>query len=85
MATDASPFEPGPAEEERIGRFVVQSVSAPTSTTTAGLAAAGAVVIVDDGAGTGQALASELTRQGEMVDLISSDDARAMSMRSGSL
>ena len=74
-ATEASPFEPGPAEEERIGRFVLQAVSAPPITATAGLAAAGAVVIVDDEAGTGQALAGELTRQGETVVMISPADA----------
>ena len=34
------PFEQGPAEEERIGRFVVQAASAPAITATAGLAAA---------------------------------------------
>ena len=45
---DQRPFEQGPAEEERIGRFVVQAVSAPAITTTAGLAGSGAMVIVDD-------------------------------------
>ena len=45
----------GPAEEERIGRFVVQAASAPAITATAGLAGAGAVVIIDDGTGVGRA------------------------------
>ena len=48
------PFEQGPAEQERIGRFVVHAASAPAITTTAGLAAAGAVVIVDDERGVGE-------------------------------
>ncbi|HEX8855744.1 MAG TPA: beta-ketoacyl synthase N-terminal-like domain-containing protein, partial [Thermoleophilaceae bacterium] len=62
---DLSPFEDGPAEEERIGRFVLQAASAPAITATAGLAAAGAVVIVDDETGVGEALADALAVQGE--------------------
>jgi acyl transferase domain-containing protein/NAD(P)H-dependent flavin oxidoreductase YrpB (nitropropane dioxygenase family)/short-subunit dehydrogenase len=61
------PFEPGPAEDERIGRFVVQHASAPAITSAAGLAAAGAVVIVDDETGVGEALADALDQQGQRV------------------
>ncbi len=64
QAGDAAPFYQGPAEEERIGRFVVQAASAPAITTTAGLAAAGAVVIVDDEHGVGEELAGALARAG---------------------
>jgi acyl transferase domain-containing protein/NAD(P)H-dependent flavin oxidoreductase YrpB (nitropropane dioxygenase family)/NADP-dependent 3-hydroxy acid dehydrogenase YdfG len=77
------PFEPGPAEEERIGRFVVQHASAPAITGAAGLAAAGAVVIVDDETGVGEALADALDQQGQRVVRLSlaeqpADDEQAM-------
>ncbi|HTY96173.1 MAG TPA: SDR family NAD(P)-dependent oxidoreductase, partial [Solirubrobacteraceae bacterium] len=61
------PFEQGPAEEERIGRFVVQAVSAPAITTTAPLAGPGAVVIVDDDIGVADELARVLEARGEPV------------------
>ncbi len=61
------PFEEGPAEEERIGRFVVQAQSAPAITDSAGLDGAGAVVIVDDEQGVGAELERVLTSHGETV------------------
>ncbi|HUB76969.1 MAG TPA: beta-ketoacyl synthase N-terminal-like domain-containing protein, partial [Solirubrobacteraceae bacterium] len=61
------PFSQGPAEEERIGRFVVQVASAPAITATAGLAGAGVVVIVDDEHGVGAELAGVLAERGEAV------------------
>ena len=67
------PFKQGPAEQERIGRFVVHAASAPTITTTAGLAAAGAVVIVDDERGVGEALATALMSQGHHVVRLARD------------
>ena len=66
-AEEERPFERGPAEEERIGRFVVQAASAPAITAAAGLAAAGAVVIVDDERGVGSQLADALECQGHQV------------------
>ncbi len=56
---DQRPFEQGPADEERIGRFVVHAQSAPAITATAPLAT-GAVVVVDDEGGVGAALAGSL-------------------------
>ncbi len=67
------PFERGPAEQERIGRFVVQAASAPAITSTAGLAGTGVVVIVDDEGGVGEALAGALARQGEEVVRLSGE------------
>ena len=64
---DQRPFEQGPADEERIGRFVVQAVSAPAITTTATLAGSGAVVIVDDDIGVADGLARALEARGEPV------------------
>jgi NAD(P)-dependent dehydrogenase (short-subunit alcohol dehydrogenase family)/acyl carrier protein len=64
---DVRPFEDGPADEERIGRFVLQAASAPAITATARLAGDGVVVIVDDETGVGQALADALTQRGEQV------------------
>jgi acyl transferase domain-containing protein/NAD(P)H-dependent flavin oxidoreductase YrpB (nitropropane dioxygenase family) len=61
------PFDQGPAEQERIGRFVVQATSAPAITATAALAPTGVVVIVDDERGIGEALASALDERGETV------------------
>jgi NAD(P)-dependent dehydrogenase (short-subunit alcohol dehydrogenase family)/acyl carrier protein len=61
------PFERGPAEEERIGRLVVQATRAPAITTTAGLCSAGVVAIVDDEGGVGEALAEALASRGEQV------------------
>ena len=66
-AEEALPFERGPAEEERIGRFVVQAASAPAITASGGLAADGAVVIVDDERGVGEALADALVASGHAV------------------
>jgi acyl transferase domain-containing protein/NAD(P)H-dependent flavin oxidoreductase YrpB (nitropropane dioxygenase family)/short-subunit dehydrogenase len=67
------PFEQGPAEEERIGRFVVHAASAPAITATAGLAATGAIVIVDDGCGVGTELANALAGQGHHVVTLASE------------
>ena len=61
------PFENGPAEEERIGRFVLQATSAPAIRATVDLAGEGAVVILDDGTGVGEALASVLAGEGHDV------------------
>jgi acyl transferase domain-containing protein/NAD(P)H-dependent flavin oxidoreductase YrpB (nitropropane dioxygenase family)/NAD(P)-dependent dehydrogenase (short-subunit alcohol dehydrogenase family)/acyl carrier protein len=60
----ARPFEPGPADEERIGRFVLQAASAPAITATGRLAGSGAVVIVDDETGVGEGLADALASRG---------------------
>jgi NAD(P)-dependent dehydrogenase (short-subunit alcohol dehydrogenase family)/acyl carrier protein len=68
------PFDRGPAEQERIGRFVVQAASAPAITATAGLAASGAVVIVDDENGVGEELAGALAARGETVVRLSHDE-----------
>ena len=57
---DQRPFDQGPAEEERIGRFVVQAASAPAITATAAAGRAGAVVIVDDDIGVADELARAL-------------------------
>jgi acyl transferase domain-containing protein/NAD(P)H-dependent flavin oxidoreductase YrpB (nitropropane dioxygenase family)/NADP-dependent 3-hydroxy acid dehydrogenase YdfG len=73
-AEGTHPFEFGPAEEERIGRFVLQAASAPDVTATAGLAERGAVVIVDDETGVGEALADALAQRGEPALLITADD-----------
>ena len=54
------PFEDGPADEERIGRFVVQPASAPAIDASAGLADRGTVVIIDDGNDVGAAMVDEL-------------------------
>jgi acyl transferase domain-containing protein/NAD(P)H-dependent flavin oxidoreductase YrpB (nitropropane dioxygenase family)/NAD(P)-dependent dehydrogenase (short-subunit alcohol dehydrogenase family) len=67
------PFEQGPAEEERIGRFVVHAASAPAITATAGLATAGAIVIVGDGCGVGGELAGVLAGQGHQVVTLSDE------------
>jgi acyl transferase domain-containing protein/NAD(P)H-dependent flavin oxidoreductase YrpB (nitropropane dioxygenase family)/NAD(P)-dependent dehydrogenase (short-subunit alcohol dehydrogenase family) len=61
------PFERGPAEEERIGRLVVQATRAPAITATAGLCTTGVVVIVDDEDGVGEALEGALASGGEQV------------------
>jgi acyl transferase domain-containing protein/NAD(P)H-dependent flavin oxidoreductase YrpB (nitropropane dioxygenase family) len=66
------PFDEGPAEEERIGRFVVQPKSAPAISSSAGLAQEGAVLIVDDEAGVGAQLEERLRARGEDVVRISS-------------
>ncbi len=68
------PFDRGPAEQERIGRFVVQAASAPAITATAGLAASGTVVIVDDENGVGEELAGALAARGETVVRLSHDE-----------
>jgi acyl transferase domain-containing protein/NAD(P)H-dependent flavin oxidoreductase YrpB (nitropropane dioxygenase family)/NADP-dependent 3-hydroxy acid dehydrogenase YdfG len=56
-AGEQRPFEPRPADTERIGRFVVQPASAPAPTTTGRLAARGAILILGDDS----PLAEELT------------------------
>jgi acyl transferase domain-containing protein/NAD(P)H-dependent flavin oxidoreductase YrpB (nitropropane dioxygenase family)/NAD(P)-dependent dehydrogenase (short-subunit alcohol dehydrogenase family)/acyl carrier protein len=61
------PFDPRPAETERIGRFVVRAVSAPEIAATAGLAAGGVAVIVDDGTGLGGTLAELMAARGQAV------------------
>jgi acyl transferase domain-containing protein/NAD(P)H-dependent flavin oxidoreductase YrpB (nitropropane dioxygenase family)/NADP-dependent 3-hydroxy acid dehydrogenase YdfG len=68
------PFEIGPAEEERIGRFVLQAASAPAITATAELATDRALVIVDDETGVGDALADALARRGQPVLLTAADE-----------
>ncbi len=68
---DTRPFEQGPAEEERIGRFVVQAASAPAIRAIAGLAGPGAMVIVDDEIGVAEELARALRARGEQVLQIS--------------
>ncbi len=67
------PFDQGPAEEERIGRLVVQAASAPAITLTGRLAPSGVVVIVDDERGVGGELAGALAGQGEQVVRLSHD------------
>jgi acyl transferase domain-containing protein/NADP-dependent 3-hydroxy acid dehydrogenase YdfG len=61
----ARPFEAAPADEERIGRFVLRTAQAPALAEGSGLAAGGAIVIVDDGTGVGAELAERLERRGE--------------------
>ena len=68
------PFEEGPAEEERIGRFVVQAQSAPAIIDSAGLTGSGAVVIVDDEQGVGEELERVLTARGETVIRLARDE-----------
>jgi acyl transferase domain-containing protein/NAD(P)H-dependent flavin oxidoreductase YrpB (nitropropane dioxygenase family)/NAD(P)-dependent dehydrogenase (short-subunit alcohol dehydrogenase family) len=69
-ASEATPpFEGRPVETERIDRFVVQPASAPAITATTGLAAAGAVVIVDDGTDLGQVVAERISARGAAVVL----------------
>ncbi len=67
------PFEGGPAEEERIGRFVVQVQSAPAIIDSAGLTGSGAVVILDDGQGVGAELERTLAARGETVIRLAHD------------
>ena len=50
-AETIAPFEPRPAETERIGRFVVHPSSAPAIAATAGLDPGGIIAIIDDGSG----------------------------------
>ena len=71
---EVRPFEREPADEERIGRFVLQPASAPANTAAAELAASGAVVIVDDETGVGEALADALAGRGEPSLLTSADE-----------
>jgi acyl transferase domain-containing protein/NAD(P)H-dependent flavin oxidoreductase YrpB (nitropropane dioxygenase family)/NADP-dependent 3-hydroxy acid dehydrogenase YdfG len=71
---DPRPFDRGPSEQERIGRFVVQATSAPAITATAALAPSGAVVIVDDERGIGEALAGALAERGEAVVRVASTE-----------
>ena len=68
------PFREGPAEEERIGRFVVQAQSAPAIKDTAGLTGPGAVVIVDDEQGLGEELERVLAARGETVVRLARDE-----------
>ena len=53
---------------------MLQAASAPDVTATAGLAAQGAVVIVDDETGVGEALADALAQRGEPALLTTADD-----------
>ena len=59
-AVAAVPFDPRPADTERIGRFVVGIASAPAIVTHAGLAERGGTVIIDNGSELGFALADRL-------------------------
>jgi acyl transferase domain-containing protein/NAD(P)H-dependent flavin oxidoreductase YrpB (nitropropane dioxygenase family)/NAD(P)-dependent dehydrogenase (short-subunit alcohol dehydrogenase family)/acyl carrier protein len=68
------PFDDGPADEERVGRFLLKATSAPAITATAGLAPTGGVVIVDDETGVGEALADALGRQGERPLLTTAEE-----------
>src|ERR1700753_3305594 len=79
------PFDQGPAEEERIGRFVVQPASAPAITSSAGLAEEGVVLIVDDEAGVGARIEETLADRGERVVRISSAAAPADADTAGAL
>jgi acyl transferase domain-containing protein/NAD(P)H-dependent flavin oxidoreductase YrpB (nitropropane dioxygenase family) len=63
----APPFEGEPADDERIGRYVLREADAPTITATAALTGPGAVVIVDDPTGVAEALAEMLERRDERV------------------
>ncbi|HTQ67172.1 MAG TPA: SDR family NAD(P)-dependent oxidoreductase [Solirubrobacteraceae bacterium] len=71
---DPRPFERGPAEEERIGRFVVQAASAPAIMAIAGLSGRGAMVIVDDDLGVAHQLAGALVARGEAVVRVSREE-----------
>jgi acyl transferase domain-containing protein/NAD(P)H-dependent flavin oxidoreductase YrpB (nitropropane dioxygenase family)/NAD(P)-dependent dehydrogenase (short-subunit alcohol dehydrogenase family)/acyl carrier protein len=71
---ETRPFEPGPADEERIGRFVLQAASAPAITVPGTLAGSGAVVIVDDETGVGEALADALAGRGERTLLTAAEE-----------
>jgi NAD(P)-dependent dehydrogenase (short-subunit alcohol dehydrogenase family)/acyl carrier protein len=73
-AKEDLPFERGPAEEERIGRFTLQAASAPAISSTAGLASEGVVVIVDDETGVGEAMAGALAERGDDVLRIAPSD-----------
>ncbi|HUO71709.1 MAG TPA: SDR family NAD(P)-dependent oxidoreductase [Solirubrobacteraceae bacterium] len=73
-AGEPRPFEQQPAETERIGRYVVQPVSAPAIAATAGLAARGAVMILGDDSPFAQELAEALAGQGD-VELLTSASA----------
>jgi acyl transferase domain-containing protein len=74
LPPERRPFEDGPADEERIGRFLLKATSAPPITATAGLAPAGGVVIVDDETGVGEALADALGRRGEPTLLTAAEE-----------
>jgi acyl transferase domain-containing protein len=74
LPEERRPFEDGPADEERIGRFLLKATSAPAITATAGLAPAGGVVIVDDETGVGEALADALGRRGEPTLLTAAEE-----------
>jgi acyl transferase domain-containing protein/NAD(P)H-dependent flavin oxidoreductase YrpB (nitropropane dioxygenase family) len=74
QAGSQRPFEEGPAEEERIGRFVVQAQSAPAITDSVGLTGPGAVVIVDDEQGVGEELERVLVARGETVIRLARDE-----------
>ena len=73
-AGEHRPFDDGPADEERIGRFLLQATSAPAITAAAGLAATGGVVIVDDETGVGEALADELCRRDHRTLLTTTEE-----------
>ena len=74
VGKETRPFDGGPADEERIGRFVLQAGSAPAISATRPLAASGAVVIVDDETGVGEALADALAARGEPILLTAVDE-----------
>ena len=76
-SAETRPFEPEPAEEERIGRFVLQCASAPAITSTGALAGSGAVVIVDDETGVGEALADALAERGEPTLLTATEEPKS--------
>ena len=74
------PFEPTRADEQGsardgIGRYVVRATTAPPAALTAGLAAEGVVVLVDDGTGVGDELAARLSARGHRVARIGADAA----------
>ena len=69
---EPSPFDGARAEKPEsarahIGRYVVAAATAPPASGNAGLASDGVVVLVDDGAGVGPALAERLRARGERV------------------
>ncbi|HTE59387.1 MAG TPA: SDR family NAD(P)-dependent oxidoreductase [Solirubrobacteraceae bacterium] len=66
----ARPFEDEPADEERIGRFVLRTAGAPALAERSDLAPGGAIVIVDDETGVGAALGELLERRGQQTALV---------------
>ena len=74
VGKETRPFDGGPADEGRIGRFVLRAARAPAISATRPLAASGAVVIVDDETGVGEALADALAARGEPILLTAVDE-----------